>query len=106
MLQLTAVLAADPSLGDVGRQLQLFVAGVRGEAAVWTFTSLGAEALELPAGAVATALHFRREAERPYDTRVDVWLDPARHHLPVRMRLLTRADGDAAEFLLQALTLP
>ncbi len=106
LLQLPAVLAASPALGDAGRQLQLFVAGARGQAGVWTFTSLGPQTLELPAGTVSDAVHFRREAERPYDTHVDVWLDPARHHLPVRVRLLTRADGEATEFLLQALAHP
>ncbi len=106
LLQLPAVLAANPALAEAGQQLQLFVAGSRGDASVWTFTSLGVEALDLPAGRVDAALHFRREADRPYDTRVDVWLDPARHHLPVRVRLPARTEGEAAEFLLQALTLP
>ncbi len=106
MLQLPAVLAANPALAEAGRQLQLFVAGARGDAAVWTFTSLGAEAVDVPAGPVSGAVHFRREAERPYDTRVDIWLDPARHHLPARVRLLTRADGEATELLLLALALP
>jgi hypothetical protein len=30
-----------------------------------------------------------------------VWLDPARHHLPVRLKLSTAGGGDSLEFLLK-----
>lgn len=106
MLQLSAVLAADPALAEPGREVQLFVAGVRGDAAVWTFGVVERGALELPAGTVADAVHLHREPQRPYDTRVDVWLDPARHHLPVRLRLQDRGDGPGTDFLLTDLGLP
>ncbi|MBA4177456.1 MAG: hypothetical protein C0505_13000 [Leptothrix sp. (in: Bacteria)] len=106
MLQLAAVLEADPSLGQTGREVQLYVVGVRGDAALWAFKVVGRGATELPAGAVADAVHLRREPQRPYDTRVDVWLDPARHHLPVRWRMNHRGDGDSADFLLTQLSLP
>lgn len=98
MLQLAAVLAADPALGQPGRELTLLVVGVRGDAAPWVFRVIGMQTLQLPAGEVANALHLQREAQRPYDTRVDVWLDPARHHLPVRLRLQNRADGPGTDF--------
>ena len=106
MLQLPAVLEADPTLGQPGRELQLFVAGVRGDAGLWTFTVLGRGPAELPAGTVADAVHLRRETQRPFDTRVDVWLDPARHHLPVRVRLDHRGDGGGTDFLLSGFSLP
>jgi len=98
MLQLAGVLAADPGLGQPGREISLLVVGVRGDAALWVFRVMAAQALQLPAGEVPHAVHLQREAQHPYDTRVDVWLDPARHHLPVRLRLQNRADGPGTEF--------
>jgi len=106
MLQLPAVLEADTSLGQPGREVRLLVAGVRGDAGLWTFTVVDRGPAELPAGTVADAVHLRREPQRPYDTRVDVWLDPARHHLPVRVRLDHRGDGGGTDFLLSGISLP
>jgi len=104
MLQLAGVLAADPALGQPGRKVRLQVVGVRGEAALWVFRVIALQTLALPAGEVVSAVHLQREAERPYDTAVDVWLDPARHHLPVRLRLQNRADGPVTAFDLLRLT--
>ena len=106
MLQLPAVLEADPMLGQPGREVRLFVAGVRGDAGLWTFTVVDRGPAELPAGTVAEAVHLRREPQRPYDSRVDVWLDPARHHLPVRVRLDHLGDGGGTDFLLSGISLP
>jgi hypothetical protein len=44
-----------------------------------------------------------REPRRPYDTQAQVWLDPARHHLPVQALLRVRATGEGTELRLQAL---
>ena len=104
MLQLPAVLAADPALAQPGREVTLLVVGVRGDAAPWAFRVLAVQTLPTPAGEVPNAVHLRREAQHAYDTRVDVWLDPARHHLPVRLRLQNRADGPGTEFELLRLT--
>jgi hypothetical protein len=101
MLQLPAVLEAGPSLRETGSELHLYVAGTRGDAEVWTFDVLGSETLETPAGAVPGALHLRRSPRRPYDVQVDAWLDPARHHLPVRLLLLLRPAGSATELSLE-----
>lgn len=106
MLQLAAVLAANPALAEPGSEVLLQVVGVRGDAAVWRFVVQGRETLDLPAGTVANALHLHREPQRSYDTRVDVWLDPARHHLPVRVRLQTRAEGEGTDFTLLSYTQP
>lgn len=106
LLQLAAVLEANPGLAGTGGEVTLFVAGPCGDAGLWTFNSQGAETAELPAGATAGAVHLRRRPERPHDTRVDVWLDPARHHLPVRLRLQNRAEIEPTDFVLQALGLP
>ncbi len=95
MLQLSGVLAANPALREAGAEVAMVVAGIRGSAGVWRLQNLGAEALDLPAGRVVGALHLRREAAGPYDLQVDIWLDPARHHGPVR--LLMQRPGAAAD---------
>jgi hypothetical protein len=107
LLQLPAVLAANPALAQPGAAVQLFVVGTRGDAEVWTFTFAGRENVDLPGGTLADTLHLHREPLRRYDTQVDVWLDPARHHLPVRARLQTAGGrGEGTEFLLEQMALP
>jgi hypothetical protein len=106
MIQLGAVLAADPALAQPGAQVSMFVAGTRGDGEVWTFRVGERAAVELADGQVAEAVHLVREPGRPYDTRVEVWLDPARHHLPVRTRLVVGAAGTDSEFLLEQLGMP
>ncbi len=103
MLQLPAILEANPALGAPGAQVLLFVAGARGDADVWTFTVQGRERLDLPSGPVPDALHLQRQPRRAYDTQVEIWLDPARHHLPVQARLLALPAGEATELRLQRL---
>ncbi len=93
MIQLPAIVEADSALARAGAVVSLFVAGTRGDAEAWQFEVLGPVPLELPAGPVAQALHLRREPTRPYDTRVEVWLDPARQHLPVRAVFTTLPGG-------------
>ena len=106
MLQLAAIVDADPAAAVLRGETALFVVGSRGEAAIWRFSFVGSEPLDLPAGALAETLHLRRDSLRPYDPQVDVWLDPARHHLPVRLRLLPRPSAEGSEFMLESLTLP
>jgi len=103
MLQLAAVMAANPALAAPGTQVSIWVVGTRGDAEVWTFTVQGSAPLALPAGPVEQAIHLLREPRRPYDTQAQVWLDPARHHLPVQALLRVRATGEGTELRLQAL---
>jgi hypothetical protein len=104
MLQLPAIIEADAARGAPGERITMFVVGARGEGDLWTFRVEGVESIEVPAGAVPAALHLRREPRRPYDTLVEVWLDPARHHLPARVRLATPQTDDSTEFLLRELS--
>lgn len=104
MLQLGAVLAADRALEAPGQNVQLFVVGSRGDAEVWTFTVQGRAQVDLPGTGQVDSVLLRREPRRTYDTLVEVWLDPARHHLPVRIQLTLR--GDSTQFVLEQLTLP
>ncbi len=100
MIQLGAIVAAEPGLGAAGAKVVLFVSGAHGDAGVWSFVNLGPETLESRAGPVA-ALKFRREPRGPYDTTVEVWLDPQRHHLPVRASLRAGPNDDGLELRLQ-----
>ncbi len=101
MLQLPAIVQAAPQRFTPGTRIPVFVVGARGDADVWTFEVEAVEALDLPAGRIEQALRLLREPRRPYDTRVEVWLDPALHHLPVRVRLITAATGEGNEFVLK-----
>jgi len=89
MLQLPAVIEAAPLRFGAGSAVVLMVIGARGGADVWTFNVIGPERI----GEVS-ALKLVREARKPRDVQVDVWLDPARGHIPVRA-LLTQPDGGA-----------
>jgi Protein of unknown function (DUF3108) len=101
LVQLSAVAAAEPESSAPGGQVVLYVVTARGEADVWTLRFVDFEVVETPAGPVRAA-KFSRNARRLYDTQVDVWLDPARHHLPVKARWGTSPDGDALELQLQS----
>jgi len=87
LLQLGAVIDAAPDRFGRGSRVVLMVVGARGGAEVWAFSVEGADPLE-----GRPALKLVREARRPRDTRVDIWLDPARSHLPLRA-LLTQPEG-------------
>ena len=104
MLQLPAIVDAAPEVFVAGTQIPVFVVNARGDADVWVFTVQGHEALDLPAGRIERTLHLLREPRRPYDTRVEVWLDPAQYHLPLRLRLATVQTGDANDFVLKQLS--
>jgi Protein of unknown function (DUF3108) len=90
LLQLPAIVDAAPERFVEGASVVLFVAGARGDADVWTFAVQGFESLD-----GRRALKLVREPRRRYDTRVDVWLDPAEQHLPLRV-VQTPSGGGAA----------
>lgn len=100
MIQLPAILEAEPTLREPGQRIVLFVTGARGDADLWSFVVQGRTALDLPAGPVPEALHLVRAPRKPFDTRAEAWLDPARGHLLVRARLSTPDSGEATDFLL------
>ena len=106
MVQLAAVLAANPALAQAGSQISMWVVGTRGDAAVWTFTVQGRATLELPIGRVDDSVHLTRQPQRPYDTQVQVWLDPARHFVPVKVLLAARASGEGTALELRQVLTP
>jgi hypothetical protein len=97
MLQLPAVVEAAPQRFGAGASVVLMVVGARGGADIWTFKVIGAE----PVGDVM-ALKLVREARKPRDVQAEVWLDPARGHIPLRA-VLSQPDG-GAPFELQLTT--
>lgn len=103
MLQLGAVLQANPALARRGGEVALRVAGTRGTPDVWVFEVVGTGAVETAEGTVARAVELAREARRPYDTQVRIWLDPARHHLPLRVLMRAQGGAETLEFWLQSL---
>ncbi len=99
LLQLAAVLQANPALAQPGSQVVLAVAGPQGPTAVWTFAVRGPEAVTLPDGSQPQGLALQRLPEHPYDLQVDAWLDPADHHLPLRWRLSAPPGRWASDWL-------
>jgi hypothetical protein len=101
MVQLAAIVAAQPERWVAGERIPMLVVGARGDADVWTFVVSGREPVDVAGARVENTLALRREPRKPYDTAVQVWLDPQRHHLPVRLRLATAGGNDALELLLK-----
>jgi hypothetical protein len=101
MVQIAAVALADPHRLDPNARVSFFVSGARGDGDVWSFQVLGPQAVTTPAGTVQ-AVKLLREPRKPNDTKVEVWLDPARHYLPARARM-TSGDNDVFELLLEEL---
>lgn len=84
-IQLAALVEAQPERYPPGSELRLPVAALRGEAREWVFQVLDQQTLELPGASIARALHLRRLALGPYSGEIEVWLDPARGHIPVQL---------------------
>jgi hypothetical protein len=103
MIQVAAIAAADPQLLAPGGRIAMFVSGARGDADVWSFKVQGVETVDT-GDTRRRAVKLLREPRKPHDTRVEVWLDPAEHHLPVRARL--SSDNDTLELVLQTTQQP
>ncbi len=100
MVQLAAIVAAEPHLATPGAKVVMYVVGSHGDADVWSFRCIGAEAVETGAGTV-DAIKFVREPREAYDTTVQVWLDPHRHDLPVRATQKSGANDEGFDLRLQ-----
>lgn len=96
-VQLAAIAAAGPQPPAAGQEFSIPVVGVRGDVAVWVLGFQGVQVVETESGSVS-AWRYVRQAESPYETRAEFWLDPARHYLPVRVRL-TDGSGDPLELI-------
>jgi hypothetical protein len=95
--QLAAIVDADPARWRPGAQIVLAITGTRGDLDHWRFEVREPDT-EAPAGTTGPPrLRLVREPARPYDLRVETWLDPAHHHLPARLRLTVVPGGAALE---------
>jgi hypothetical protein len=83
LIQLAAVVAADPRRREPGGQVVMAVVGARGDLATWVFRYVGDETVDTGLGPVQAAKFVRVRADT-YDADLEVWLDPARQHLPAR----------------------
>ena len=98
LLQLTAIVAAAPESFGAGSQVQIYVAGARGDAQVWIFAVEGWE----PAQGSQRMLKLVREPVRLYDTRAEVWLDPQRQFLPQRLLQTPQGGGPALDLIYES----
>lgn len=101
MIQLAAIVDADPARFTPGERVVMQVTGARGDVDLWTFTVQGRDAVDVAGARIDGTLALRREPRKPFDTVVEVWIDPARQHLPVRLKLTTTGSNDALEFVLK-----
>jgi len=106
MVQIAAVLQADPALAAPGVRISMMVVGAHGDAGLWTFTVQEKVTLEGPGGEALPAWQLRRESGHAHDPQVQVWLAPDLHHLPLRVRLTLPRTGESTEMRLRALQAP
>jgi hypothetical protein len=100
MVQIGAILNAQPQLAAPDTNRTMRPSGAAGDADVWVFRYVGTENLRSDVGSWRT-VKFTREPRKAYDRSVEVWLAPSRQHLPVRARFTANAGGDAFELLLR-----
>jgi hypothetical protein len=87
MIQLPAIVRARPEQYAEGAALELMVVGAGGGAELWRFQVEGMDSLE-----GTPALKMLRVPTKPWGTKVQVWLDPARQHQLLRV-ILTQGES-------------
>jgi hypothetical protein len=97
VLQLSSLLAADPTRFPAGTMLSFQIVSQR-EAEVWQFLVEKEEMLSLPFGDI-NAIKLNRQPRREFDQHIEVWFAPTLGYLPVRLRI-TNANGDFVDQLL------
>ena len=100
MIQLAAVVSAEPQRLQDGGNVMIHVVGARGDSSLWVFRFAGHEPVATGAGVVQAA-KFVRDAQGVHDTHVEVWLDPQCHHLPARATWRSGPIDEGLELLLQ-----
>ncbi len=99
IIHIAAIASADPKRLASGSRLTMYVVGARGDAEAWAFLVQGSEEV-VTGNSTVRATKLLREPRKPHDTRVEVWLAPSLHYLPVRARL-TNEGAPALELVLQ-----
>lgn len=83
--QVAAVVAAEPARWQPGAEMRLYVTGARGDAELWRLRVEGMQVVELADASAVRALKLQREPPGRFGTRVELWLDPGRGFVPVRV---------------------
>lgn len=99
ILQISALLAGAPERYGAGSSID-FQAADAHRAEAWSFVVGTTEALELPGGKLQ-GLKLSKAPTVEFDQRIEVWLAPALHYLPVRLRI-TEASGAYVDLLWQS----
>ena len=99
LVQLPAIVAADPAKARTGTRIALYVVGTRGRTGNWIFESAGRDNIHTPAGTVR-AVKWTCNTGKGAESQVEVWLDPERHYLPARIRLTLTPPGVPLEMTL------
>jgi hypothetical protein len=100
LVQLVAIAAGAPDAMHEGAELSMWVVGTRGALGLWRFEVRGRQLLAGPSGE-ASVWWLVREPAFPYDLRIEVWLDPARGHWPLKLRQAQVPGADALEWTLR-----
>lgn len=100
--QLAAIGRGTPERVRAGAEIDLMVAGAR-DASPWRVTVLGEESIETAFGNMKAWHLARTRRSDHHDQRLDIWLAPAQHWYPVRLRH-TYANGDHLELSLASVT--
>jgi hypothetical protein len=88
MVQLPGIVQADPARFKAGEKVLLMVVSAGGGAELWQFDVEGEDSVD-----GVPALKLLRQPGKPYGTKAQVWLDPARGHMPLRAILTQGEDG-------------
>jgi len=105
MVQIAAIVAAEPALRSTGAKVMIGVVGAHADASVWAFRCVGREPVETGAG-VVDSIKYLREPRDPYDTTVQVWLDPTHHYLPVHATQKSGPNDEGFSLRLQEIVAP
>lgn len=101
VLQLGALLAAEPARYPPGTQITLQTAGAR-DADAWAWTVLGDDTLTVDGQPLPCAV-LQHLPSRPYEATQTLWLARPLQYLPARLRVVL-AQGDVLEHNLQNLS--
>jgi len=101
MVQLAAIVAAQPALRNPGAKIVMHIVGAHGDTSVWTFHCAGRETVQTGLGPIATIKYARESEGGAYDTRAAAWLDAAHHYLPARATMRSGPNDEGFELLLE-----
>ena len=100
MVQLAAIVAAQPKLRTPGAKVVMHVVGANADASVWAFKCVGNETVETEMGPI-DAVKYVREPRGSNDTTAQAWLDSKHHFLPARASLRSGPNDEGFELKLQ-----